>query len=132
MSRKKHALEQGSIGQIFKHFIGPLIRYKPHTWDLAKWFEAVFHNDTRAIERFVVVKPFSMPGLKCAAPHVKVQGIGYRKVRRGDILYVRTDSTNPNQIDVEWLAKSRADLFQLDSTQWGWVRLHLKARKVDD
>jgi hypothetical protein len=129
VSKKKHPLEQGSIALIFKKFIGPLVRYKPHTMDLKGFWEYLFHVGARDIERYVVAKPFRMPGLCFVAPTVKIQGVGPRDVKPGTILWVRTDADTPDLIDVQWLAPGLDVTYSLTASEWGWVRLKLKAKE---
>lgn len=126
---RKIALLEGSIGIIFKKIIGPLVRYKPPGMDIRAFWETLFHIDTRTIKRYLVTKPFKMPGLYCEAPLVKIQGIGFRQVKANEVLWVRTDSTTPDQIDVQWLRPGKESLFELTSSEWGWVKLHLKERE---
>jgi hypothetical protein len=129
MARKKHALEEGSIAEIFRRFIAPLSKYKPEHMGLDAFWDKLFHVSTRDIERYTVSKGFKMPGLCFIAPTVKIQGVGPREVKRGDILYVRTDATTPNLIDVQWLKSGIDVTYSLNSTEWGWVRLHLAVKE---
>jgi hypothetical protein len=124
--REKHAFEEGSAKAIWTRIIAPLIRYKPQDQDMKQWLEILFHTEDRTIQRFVVKKPFTMPGLYHTAPLTKVQGIGPRHVNKGDIIWARMDVRNPSEIQVEIERKTRGHLFSLDSSQWGWTLLHLE------
>lgn len=121
----KHAFEQGSAPIIWKRIIAPLLRYKPIDQDMKQYLELLFHTHERPINRYVVRKQFSMPGLYHVSALTKVQGIGPRHVVVGDILWVRTDTRYPNEIQVEIERKTRGHLFSLDSSQWGWIELHI-------
>ena len=127
----KHPLNQGSIGEIFRRIIAPLVRYKPADWTLEQFLGELFAVNDRDITRYKVQRQFRMPGLYCEAPLMPVQGIGPREIKRGDIIWVRTDRQTPNSIDVQWLKPAHDHLFKLDSTQWGWVKLHCKETGKD-
>lgn len=121
-----HPLTEGHIGLIFQKFIQPLTRYKPEGMDLKHWWDWLFHVEERTITRYLVTKGFQMPGLLCPAPLMKVQGIGFRRVKAGDTLWVRTDSVVPDQVDIEWHGAGRQQIFCLNSTEWGAVKLNLE------
>jgi hypothetical protein len=120
-------IEEGSLKLIYKWFIGPLIIYKPASHSIKEWLEELFDIKHRDITRYVVMKPFHMPGLYCETAATKIQGVGYRTVKKDEVLWVRTDGRRPNVIDVEWLGgQGRKDqVFSLSADQWRWVKRHL-------
>lgn len=122
----KSAFEEGSVGEIFKLFIRPLLRYKPENISLDMYMDMLFHEDTRTIFRYVVATPFTMPGLLCAAAHVKLQGLGVRAVGADQTVWVRHDSTVPDVTEIEWNGAGREQIFSLDTSQWNSVAPHLK------
>lgn len=135
---------QGVLAIIYKHFFGALIKYKPgnyatdYTTDprmrgaaesasamtLKEWMEALFHLKDRDITRYISGKNFKMPGLYYQTANVKVQGIGYRTVNAGDEVYVRTDATIPDSVDVEVLG-SRQNVFCLTRLEWNRIAPNL-------
>lgn len=119
---KPPAIAQGSIARIWKLFIAPLVRYKHRDQSLDNFLNRLFHSDERPIVRYVVKQKFKMPGLLALAPTVKIQGIGNRDVPVGATLWVRTE---PTEMTVEWHGGPgrREQIFSLDTTQWGWVKL---------
>lgn len=121
--QKPHPLTEGCLATIYKRFLAPLVRYKHPDMDLHSFWEHLFHAEERQIQRFRVDRPFKMPGLFYTAPTIKVQGIGERNVKEGDVLFVRTDSLTPNQIDVEWLKPGQDYVYELTSSEWGLIKL---------
>lgn len=130
MARKPRPepITQGSLADIYKHFFGKLLIYKPPQMELNDWMETLFHFRERDIIRYEAVTPFKMPGLFCQAPHVKVQGIGYRQVEVGTPIFVRLDLATPNSIDVEFMGgQGGADqVFNLSGDEWRRVARHLR------
>jgi hypothetical protein len=126
MARKPRPdpFSEGCIRDIYKHFFGPLIFYKPPLLTIQDWLNYLFDASNRDIVRYVATKDFKMPGLLFTSGSVKVQGLGYRPVTKGDELWVRTDARNPNQIDVEYLGGvgSAEQVFSLNSSEWNWTR----------
>jgi hypothetical protein len=125
----RHPLNEGSIADIFRHFFGPLVRYKHEEQSLGQFMGELFGLNERTITRYKVKKPFKIPGLFATAPHRKIQGIGERNVKRGDILWVRTDITKPNSIDVQWLKPGQDLVFELNEREFNWIRLNLESRE---
>jgi hypothetical protein len=119
---------EGSITEIYKYFFGPLIHYKPALMPIKDWMEILFDLKNREITRYLVERPFHMPGLYYSAPAMKVQGIGYRDVKPDSIIWVRKDARNPDQIDVEFLGGQgkKDQMFQLTEHEWDYVALHCR------
>lgn len=109
---------------IWDLFIAPLARNAPVQEDTKRFLDRVFCVDTRDIQSYKARRSFSMPGLKVEAPHIKIQGIGYRGVSEGKILTVRTDSTMPDCVDVEYLAGQGSALqwYQLTYLEWEKIK----------
>lgn len=127
--RDRHPLTEGSLALIYKLFFGPLIQYKPNTLSINEWLESLFDVRNREITQYKCTKPFEMPGLYCQAALVRVQGLGFRDVAKGDRLWVRTDARSPNEIEVEFHGRGsqRADtVFLLDKSEWGLVQLSIE------
>jgi hypothetical protein len=122
---RANPMEQGVAKQIYQWFIGRLVFHKPEAMSIRDWLEHIFHTKHRGIERYRVRKPFRMPGLYYAAGAVKVQGLGYRDIKDKMVLLVRTDDREPF-VDVEVHAGqgNKDQVFQLTSSEWGWVLLH--------
>jgi hypothetical protein len=120
------AKSKDSVETIYELFLAPLIQFKPQNITLREWWEFIFDVHNRGIERVRVVKAFKMPGLYYTSSSVKVQGVGYRQVRKGDELMVRFNDRAPDEIDVEWFGGpgKRDNVFALNATQWRWVERH--------
>jgi len=100
---KKHSFHQGSIKQIYELFFQPLVkRYRVPGKSLKEFLEDLFNVDYRNIDRYKVKNTFEIPGLLYTAGWAKTQGLGYRTVKKGSLIFVRTDSREPNAIDVEF------------------------------
>lgn len=128
--RKRRAAEpfqEGSLGEIYKLFLGKLNVYKPLDMTLQEWHEVLFDTKYRDIVMYETTKPFKMPGLYCQAPHVKIQGIGYRDIPVGTILYVRTDGRT-GIVDVESFAGpgKKDQIFSLSTSEWNTVAPHVR------
>lgn len=114
---------------IWDLFIAPLARNAPIQEDTKRFLDRIFCVDTRDIQSYKARHSFVMPGLKVEAPGVKIQGIGYRGVSKDKIITVRTDSTMPNCVDVEYLAGQGSALqwYQLTHMEWEKIKaLHVE------
>lgn len=118
---------QGVIADIYKWFIGPLLKYKPEAVTLKEWMEYLFHYAERDVLRYVARKHFRLPGLLYLAPAVKVQGVGTRRVKPGQVFWVRRDASAPEFVDVEYQGgHGRPDqIFCLSLQEWEWMEMHL-------
>lgn len=117
-------LGEGSVGEIYRNFFAPLVRYKPAEKDLKAYWEELFGVDTRTIQRFRATRFFRLPGLICLAPNYRVPGYGYRGVATGDVLWVRRDANNPG-VDVEVHSHNLQRWFYLSETEWLAIRDNL-------
>lgn len=120
-------ITEGCLADIYRLFFGPLIRYKPQTKTIQEWMEYLFDASNREIVAHIATRPFQIRGLYNVAPLIKIQGIGYRDVKEGDMVWVRRDARNPDCIELEFLGgQGRKDqLFTLNENEWDWAALHL-------
>jgi hypothetical protein len=125
---KKKQIKTVPLDLIWRWFVAPLAQYKPASMDAARWLEALWDVKNREILRFVARDEFRLPGLFCAAPLVRIQGAGRRKIRAGDTLWIRRDALNPEWIEVETVDR-HAQVFVLSSTEWNAILPNLKERK---
>jgi hypothetical protein len=90
---------------------------------LRDWYALLFHLDTRTIQQYVATKDFKMPGLFWLAPHMKTQGLGYRRIKEGTGLMIRHDSIN-DSYDVEFFGgeSERTQVFTLDLHEFNSIR----------
>lgn len=125
---KRVSLDQGSAREILDVFIAPLLKNCPDRLTQGEWLAFLFHVEHREVVRHVATKNFRLPGLFMAAPLVGVQGLGYRKVKRKDALWVRFDAKAPDQIEVEYFGgQGQADqVFRLTRSEWNSIAMHLK------
>jgi hypothetical protein len=125
---RKNPWEMGSISEIYKKVIpGPFLQYKPSETTLSEWNSFLFHTKYRTIKRYVAVRDFDMPGLYYLAPRQPVQGLGYREVSEGTLVYVREDSREPDRVDVEFQGGlgGRDQVFQLNQIELNRILPHL-------
>lgn len=111
------------LRDIWELFIAPLARNAPLHEDPKRYIDQVFCVDTRDIQSYKARNDFIMPGLKVEAPHLKIQGIGYRGVSKDKVITVRTDSTMPDCVDVEYLAGQGSALQWYQLTRMEWEKL---------
>lgn len=128
MRTKRNPLNEGSLREIFDLFLKPITK----KWGIRNknkmvFLDWLFDVENREIRRWRVVKTFNIPGLLYIAGSIKIQGIGYREVKSGVEMWVRTDKRSPNSIDVEWQGgQGGADLvYNLSREQWYFVQKHL-------
>lgn len=115
---------EGSVAYIWKHFLGPLLQYKPFDMDMKAFLEdTVFDIKHREIMRYRAKQPFTMPGLYYAAPMMRVQGLGYRHINEGTEMFVRFDARNPDSVDVEYNAGQGNAEQWLNLTRSEWYHI---------
>lgn len=136
MARRKRPrpMDEGSLREIHRLFIQPLLDKKPERMTEDEWLNHIFHHHTSDIVQYVALKPFKLEGLFLAAPLMPVQGLGYRQVKRGQTLMVKHDHKNPDGVLVEYFGgQGGADqVFQLTASQWEWVKLHVREAAPKD
>jgi len=127
-AKRVDPLEQGKLRYIWQHFFGKLLPFKPVSMSINEWMGELFDIKNRHIGRYVAVKPFRLPGLLYITPYIKYQGVGRRNVPAGAEFFVRTDSRNPDSIQVEWLSgrSGQEQVFELNASEWGRMRLNLE------
>jgi hypothetical protein len=113
-------IEQGSIQEVYRRFIAPLVKYKPEAMELKDWMEGLFHHKDRDISRYVVTIPFNLPGLYHLSANQKVQGLGSRWLFAGNVLFVRQDLTQPDIVEVEVVGGHGKEnrMFSLTLQEW--------------
>ncbi len=109
-----------SLQDIGKLYLVPFLNHKPKTAGLQGWLEQMFHTNERQILRYIAEKPFLMPGLQKITAEYMVAGTGYRKIKQGIQLWVRTDSTRPDVVEIECdIGKGAAmHWFHLTKSEW--------------
>lgn len=128
MPRKKRTFTEGFIQRIYNLFFKPLvINYKPEDLSVVTFLENLFDVDYRSINRFKSRRSFKIPGLLYVAGATKVQGTGYRNVKKDSLLIVR-ENTRTSTFDVEFHgAQGKAEqVFHLDNSQWNSIATHLQ------
>jgi hypothetical protein len=94
-------MNEGSLKKIKDLFIKPLSKWRPEDMSMKEWLETLFHVRSREINKYKARKPFSMLGLYLAAAAKPIQGVGFRRVKEGMEMFVRTDDMTPNAIYIE-------------------------------
>lgn len=108
---------------LYEYLIVPMVHNKPDNVSMKDWLDYLFCVSTRFIDRFVVNTDFKMPGAYYAAANVPIPGMGFTKVKKGDILWIRYDTTVPDRFDIELIGtKGRWQLkdqvFRLTDLDW--------------
>jgi hypothetical protein len=127
----KSPYEEGDIRIIYEKFFGKLIFAKPDTHSIKEWLNEMFHTAERTVDQYRAREDFELPGLLyIKVPHLKIQGKGYRSVPKGARLYVRTDSTNPRSVDIEYHAGpgqyGTEQVFCVPRSDWSFIQQFLK------
>lgn len=124
----KKTYDEGSIKRIGELFIKPLVILKPDRMSLKRWLENLFHTDDREIAKYRAKQSFNLMGLYKETANVKVQGAGYRHVKWNALLWVRTDTATPDQIDIEIQSGTgnKSQVFQLNQEEWSRTLPFLK------
>lgn len=112
-----------SAKTIWDWFFAPLVQYKPTMESLNSWLDSLWDVKGREIVKYKALRRFKLPGLYCAAPLVRQQGAGNRRIYTGQHLWVRQESENEFHIEKE----SDEQVFVLDGSQWGAVVSNLEA-----
>ena len=130
--RRWRPAKQGAVPKLVEYIFTPLIKLRPDGMDIKTWLEYLFHIDERTIDKYISNEYFKMPGM-CRLPGGSVvQGIGYRDIKPGDVMFVRIDTTMPDRIDIEaGLGPGRGTYnYQLDELEW--LRISRFMKRLDD
>lgn len=86
--------------------------------------EHFFHVKERDIQEYICVKNMNIPGYFVLAPFVLIQGGGYRKIKKGQVVLIRQDITDKDSIDIEVFSGQggKNQVFRLTEDQWKKVR----------
>jgi hypothetical protein len=90
------------------------------------WMDTIFHLKDRDIVRYVARRDFKIPGHFYQAAARKIQGLGYRKVKAGDEVFVRHDATTPDQVDVEVSSGVGTQVFCLTQIEFNRIGAYLE------
>lgn len=130
-SRQARLREDKYLGAFIKLFLEPLLALKPPTVDTLDFVsEIIFHASERSIQQYTAIKLFRIPGRLRNTPTTAIQGIGYRRVNPGTVIWVRTDSTESERIDVEVHngPGHKEQVFLLDRREWVAIKPFLAAK----
>lgn len=119
------------IQDIIALFIKPLMQHRPDGMDPEVFLGEIFHLRERDIIRYKTTKGFKIPGLLKLTANVKIQGVGNRKVRKGAVLWVRTDSTRPGVVEVETFVGRGKETLWFEMTDVEWIRIRQNVRRID-
>jgi len=134
-TKRTKSLQAGFVSRIASVFIKPLLIYKPEAQGMKEWLEQLFDTKNRHIYQFRARREFKMLGEYITPPHAAprhpVQGLGYRKVRYNQRLWVRFDDLDPAHIQVEFDGGpgKKDQVYQLTPSEWNWVEEHVKKLK---
>lgn len=117
------------IKQIVKLFFKPLVKHKPEALSYAEWVQALFSIEVRSIVQYRATREIKLPGAFLLSARQAVPGIGYRNVKPGAMLTVRTNNLLPDRIDIHFKGgQGGKDLvYRLTEEQWMFVKLSLEA-----
>ena len=123
MKKKK---QDTAAKTILKRFIAPLTWLKNKDQDLGQFWDSLFGLEVRDIYTFRAKCALTLPGLYyVAGSKVKIQGIGPRHVNKRELLYARIDKVT-GEADVEHSVNNQENVFALNSSEWGALRLKLE------
>jgi len=125
--RRKKPFNQGSIKRIYELFFQPLVRhYRSDNQSISSFLEDIFDVQHRYINIYKVKKSFNITGPLYVAGWSKVQGLGYRKVKAGDMIWVREDLREPANVDIEVSSGqgSATQVFYVPRIDWEAFKLN--------
>ena len=116
-----------NLSKIAEILLAPILAHKPPSFSLKAWFEIMMHTEDRPIVKYIVKEPFKMPGLYMRTAHIKLQGLGYRRMTPEVVLWVRTDIKTPDVVEVEACigVGEKTHWYTLDKTEWMSIRPRL-------
>lgn len=123
---KQVARKNTNLAKIWNWFLKPLVRWYPKGSGLQSIMNGIFHASERDIILVKAAKEFKMPGLFLLTAEYPIRGLGPRRIRPGMSLFVRSDSTEPNRIDVEVIKGKHSGVFMLTPTEWRQIKPFLK------
>lgn len=109
--KKKIPYEEGSLRDLYKILVVPLLKAKKTTQDIKDFLEQMFCVDTRIILRYKVRLAFKMPGILCITPLTSVPGLKAPQMTSGQEVWVRNDLVL-GKIDLEFWDE------ETDNTTW--------------
>ena len=134
MARKKRRarrlreklLREGHLKELWELFFLPILRRMPRFISPKDWLSNVFCEETRSIVRYEAMRTFKLPGKLLVAPNIPIGGLGYRKITKGTILWIRYDTTMPDKRDIETQGRGKkSQVFQLNEDDWDLIKINL-------
>ena len=104
-----------SYRRIAEYFWKPLMKLKPKNTTNMAWLSGIFNVESREITTWKALETFELPGTFKVAANKTVPGVGNRKVKKGDQLWVRTDHHYIDLVEVE-IVNEREDKEYLSNT----------------
>lgn len=130
MPRKKREdpWSQGKLKYIANLFLGPILRMKPASSVLKSFLEQVFSIENREILKYQAKKSIKVPGLYVEVPNKPIEGSGYRRIKRGQKVWVRYDYRLPNIIELEFIGGkyNQSQWFKLNKFEWDSIKEDLR------
>lgn len=116
---------EGSLQVIYDIFLYPLVQnanpdFHKQPRDRGQFLDDVFGPEERQILNWITYRDFPLPGLYYAAGNVKLQGVGFNKIKAGSVITSRHVVGSPT-VDVEFYALGKEHVFCLDIQQWTWI-----------
>lgn len=128
MAKRPKPIEEGVLATIYKKFVSPLVMYKPDDINLKEWLnEDIFHHKFRDIITYKARADFMLPGLFLESAIRKIQGIGYRLVKKDSIIIARKDHRE-TFYNVEFFGGvgNKDQVFELSESQWNSIAAKLE------
>lgn len=113
-----------NLKHIWEWFFLPLLQYKPENESVDHWLENLWGVQHRDIIKYRARQKFELPGLFCEAPLLRVQGIGKRKVIKGQHLWMRNEG--PDEIHIEKGKWGQESVFVLTNSEWNSIAANLE------
>ncbi len=120
--------ELNGFKAIAHYFLMVLARYCPEELPEHVFFEEIFGINERLIGKFRAKEAFKIPGILTESPHIKVQGVGFRKIHRGQVLHVRHDIKKPDQYEVSFFGgRGGPEIwYTLTASEWLSVQKYME------
>ena len=116
------------IRKIITLILKPIAKHKPDRLSYVDWLMTALGLDSRSIHRYRAIHEVHIPGAYLLSARQPVPGIGYRHVKVGTEVMVRTNKLLPNRVDVQFHGgQGNRDLvYRLNAEQWQLVKLSLE------
>lgn len=125
---------QGSLQRIADLFVKPLCVSKGKVEDIVEFLQWLFDINNRILIRSKVKREFSVPGVLKENGCIPIQGIGERRVKYNQVVWIRHDHRRPNVYEVETATGvgNKTQVFQLTAQEFRYVKQFIYINQADE